>query len=1065
MDFSSWAFKNKNLVYFLIAILICGGLLAAWQMSKLEDPEVKVKQALVVAVYPGADAHQVELEATDILEKSIRTMPNVSSVESYSYNDMAIITVELNTTVADKDVEQCWDALRRKVSDATTKLPDGVTTQVRDDFGNVFGMFYALTGDGLSDRELADYAELVKRDVMNMDGVDRVDIYGKRSDCIYISLLQDRMANLGVKQIEVLMTLNGQNKTTYSGYFENGDNRIRVTVSDRFKSIDDIGNMIIQGHENDQLRLKDIAQISTGYAEPTRNEMFYDGNRSLGLMIAPTSGADIVKVGAEVEKKINELQETRLPAGINIHKVFFQPDRVNDALGTFLINLIESIAIVILILMFAMGIKSGIIIGISLLITVCGSFLFLSAAGGTMQRVSLGAFILAMGMLVDNAIVIIDGILIDRKNPDKSKFEALTDIGKQTAMPLLGATMIAIIAFLPIFMSPDTAGVYTRDLFIVLAVSLSLSWLLALTHVPLMASRYIKWKKKAKDTDTTDKDFVDDNENVDDEQNEKSDFDAYTGKGYDYLRKILMFGLSHRIVFTVAMVGLLLLSVFGYTQMKQKFFPDMTYDQLYMEYKLPEGTNYTRIEKDLQSIQDYLKTRDEITHITASIGGTPGRYNLVRSIATPSVSYGELIIDFKSADALIENMDSIQQYLNAHYPDAYVKLKRYNLMFKKYPIEAQFVGPDPGVLSQLADSCRKIMEESPEVCLITSDWSPKVPNITVEYDQSAARALNLSRNDVSMSLLSAAGGLPIGSFYEGIHKNSIYVKTLDSNGDAIENLNNVQVFSTMPSLTGLLDKNLLLQIKTGKLEKQDIIESVMRSTPLDQIAKSVDVKWETPVVPRWNGQRCLRMQCSPAAGVETEKARQVIEKKLARIELPKGYSLRWQGEKEASDKSMKYLFKNFPMAIILMIAILIMLFKDYRKPTIIFCSIPFVLIGVVAAILVTGKAFDFVAIVGTLGLIGMIIKNGIVLIDEITLELNNGAAPINALVNSAMSRFRPVLMASLTTILGMIPLLSDAMFGSMAAAIMGGLFVGTCITLLFMPVLYAIFFNIKKTDK
>ncbi|MBO4599006.1 MAG: efflux RND transporter permease subunit [Bacteroidaceae bacterium] len=1066
MDFSSWAFKNKNLVYFLIAILICGGLLAAWQMSKLEDPEVKVKQALVVAVYPGADAHQVELEATDILEKSIRTMPNVSSVESYSYNDMAIITVELNTTVANDDVEQCWDALRRKVSDATTKLPDGVSTQVRDDFGNVFGMFYALTGDGLADRELADYAELVKREVMNMDGVDRVDIYGKRSDCIYISLLQDRMANLGVKQIEVLMTLNGQNKTTYSGYFDNGDNRIRVTVSDRFKSIDDIGNMIIQGHENDQLRLKDIAQITTGYAEPTRNEMFYDGNRSLGLMIAPTSGADIVKVGAEVEKKINELQESRLPAGINIHKVFFQPDRVNDALGTFLINLIESIAIVILILMFAMGIKSGIIIGISLLITVCGSFLFLSAAGGTMQRVSLGAFILAMGMLVDNAIVIIDGILIDRKNPEKSKFEALTDIGKQTAMPLLGATMIAIIAFLPIFMSPDTAGVYTRDLFIVLAVSLSLSWLLALTHVPLMASRYIKWKKKDKDKDATDADFVDDNENIEDEEhNEKSDFDAYTGKGYDYLRKILLFGLSHRLVFTVAMVGLLLLSIFGYTKMKQKFFPDMTYDQLYMEYKLPEGTNYTRIEKDLQSIQEYLKTRDEITHITASIGGTPGRYNLVRSIATPSVSYGELIIDFKSAKALIENMDSIQQYLNKHYPDAYVKLKRYNLMFKKYPIEAQFVGPDPGVLTQLADSCRKIMEESPEVCLITSDWAPKVPNITVEYDQSAARALNLSRNDVSMSLLSAAGGLPIGSFYEGIHKNSIYVKTLDSNGNAIENLNNVQVFSTMPSLTGVLDKNLLLQIKTGNLEKQDIIEAVMSSTPLDQIAKSVDVKWETPVVPRWNGQRCLRMQCSPASGIETEKARQAIEKKLARIELPKGYSLRWQGEKEASDKSMKYLFKNFPMAIILMIAILIMLFKDYRKPTIIFCSIPFVLIGVVSAMLVTGKAFDFVAIVGTLGLIGMIIKNGIVLIDEITLELNNGSAPIDALVNSAMSRFRPVLMASLTTILGMIPLLSDAMFGSMAAAIMGGLFVGTCITLLFMPVLYALFFNIKKTDK
>lgn len=491
MDISKWAFQNRNLIYFLVAVLLLGGAYSSYEMSKLEDPEIKVKLAMVVTPYPGASAHQVELEVTDVLEKSIRSMGHIDNVESYSYNGLSLIQIELTTTTRDDEVEQCWDMLRRKVNDARASLPDGAGTPiVKDDFGNVYGMFYALTGDGLSDRQLSDYAELVKREISDMEGIDRVELYGKRSECINISLLQDRMANLGVKPAEVLATLNGQNKTTYSGYYDNGDHRIRVTVSDKFKTVEDIGNMLIQGHDDDQLRMRDIAQIEKGYEEPTRNEMFFDSERAQGILIAASSGTDIVKVGAEVEKRLAQLKETRLPAGVDCHKVFYQPERVGASLGTFIINLIESVIIVVLILMVAMGFKSGVIIGISLVVTVFGSFMFLYTAGGTMQRVSLAAFVLAMGMLVDNAIVIIDGILVDLK-AGKKRMEAMTAIGRQTAMPLLGATLIAIIAFLPIFMSPDTAGVYTRDLFIVLAVSLLLSWVLALVHVPLMANRYL----------------------------------------------------------------------------------------------------------------------------------------------------------------------------------------------------------------------------------------------------------------------------------------------------------------------------------------------------------------------------------------------------------------------------------------------------------------------------------------------------------------------------------------------------------------------------------------------
>jgi len=1039
MDISQWAFRNRNLIYFLIAVLVVGGVFSAWQMSKLEDPEVKVKLAMVATTYPGASAHQVELEVTDVLEKNIRTMGNIDNIESYSFNDLSLIQVELLSTVNQAQLEQSWDMLRRKVNDAQSSLPQGASPpMVKDDFGNVFGMFYALTGDGMDDRELADYAELVKREVNDLEGVDRVDLYGKRPECINISLLQDRMANLGVKPMEVLATLNGQNQTTYTGYFENGDNRIRVTVNDKFKTVKDIGNMLIQGHDDDQLRLRDIARIEKGYEEPTRNELFFDGSRAIGILIAASGESDIIKVGAEVERTMQHLQDTRFPAGVEIHKVFNQPERVADSLGTFGINLVESVFIVIVILMLTMGFKSGLIIGYSLIITVLGSFFFLHYLDGTLQRVSLGTFILAMGMLVDNAIVIIDGILVDLK-AGKPRMEAMTAIGRQTAMPLLGATLIAIIAFLPIFLSPDTAGVYTRDLFIVLAVSLLLSWVLALVHVPLMANRRLFPEI---------------------EKNEKGKR-IYKGQIYATLRTVLRYGLKHRWSTVMAMIVLLILSGIGYTFMKQGFFPDMVYDQLYMEYKLPEGTDSKRVARDLQEIEAYLKTHEEVTHVTTSIGGTPGRYNLVRSIANPSLSYGELIIDFTSPETLEENTDAIQQYLTTHYPDAYVKLKRYNLMYKKYPIEAQFIGPDPTVLHRLADSARIIMEQTPEVCLITTDWNPDVPVLTVEYDQPAARALGLSRNDVSISLLTATGGIPIGTFYQGIHKDNIYLKSVNERDEAIEDLNNAQIFSQLPSLNGLMDKEFLVKLKSGNLDKTEIMETLMGSTPLQQVSKKIDVRWEPSVVPRYNGQRSQRVQCSPAPGIETEKARQAIASQIEAIKLPEGYSLLWQGEHKASTQSMKYLFQNFPLAIVLMIAILIMLFKDYRKPMIIFCCLPFVIVGVVLVMLLTGKVFNFVAIVGTLGLMGMLIKNGIVLMDEINLQLCQGVEPVTALIDSSQSRLRPVMMTSLTTILGMIPLLPDAMFGSLAASIMGGLLFGTVITLLFIPVLYALFFKIK----
>ncbi|MFR9522888.1 MAG: efflux RND transporter permease subunit, partial [Rikenellaceae bacterium] len=719
MNIGKWALANSKLVYYFIAILVVGGLMSYYNMSKLEDPAISVPQAMVVTTFPGGSPHDVELQVTDLLEKAIFSMNGVDKIESRSSADLSIITVHLLTTVPDDEMEQYWDILRRKVGDVQRNLPAGVSTSVViDSYGDVFGMFYALTSDGYSNKELSEYAELIKREVLTVDGISKVELYGVASPVINISIYEDRMATLGVSPAEVIQTLKGQNQTIYSGSFESGDQRIRVSVNDRYRTVGDITDVIIAGHEDDQMRLSDIAQIEQGYAEPMRNALFYDSAPAIGISISALEGTDITKVGAEVERLLAELRTTHLPIGVECNKIFFQPERVSDAINNFLLNLACSVAIVIVVLMFAMGLRSGILLGTTLIVTVLGSLMFLYAFDGTLQRVSLASFILAMGMLVDNAIVVVDGILVDIKK-GQLRNRALTNIVKKTAMPLLGATLIAILAFFPIALSPDMAGVYVRDLFVVLAVSLLLSWILSLTMVPLQAKGLLVGSKVKEESKAT-------------------------RKMQSALRKLLTWTLHNRTVSVCIALIFVALSGWIYTILPQSFFPDLNYNQLYIECKLPESYSSKATQSTLESITDYLLEQEAITHVTTSVGATPSRYNLVRSIATPALSYGDLIVEFVDEKALIEAIPSLQQYLTDNYPEAYIRVKRYNLMYSKFPIEAMFKGSDPDVLRDLTRQAQAIMEQNEDITLITSDWERKVPMLEVDYTQPIARSLGLS---------------------------------------------------------------------------------------------------------------------------------------------------------------------------------------------------------------------------------------------------------------------------------------------------------------------------------
>lgn len=1041
MNLTEYALKNRAFVYFFVVVLVVGGIYSFFTMSKLEDPAITVKEAMVVTAFPGASAWQVELEVTDVLEKSIRSMGDLDHVESRSMDDVSEILVTLNSTVPLAELQQNWDILRRKVANVQAELPAGAEgSMVLDDFGDVYGMFYAMTSDGFGYQRMMDYAQLVRRTVLDIDGVSSVDIYGEQQSCINIDIQEGKMANLGVHPAEIILTLKGQNATVYSGYYNSGEKRVRVDIDGSFNEVEDIRNLLIRGHEEDQIRLGDVATIHKGYVEPEREGVLYDTLPAIAVSIAMEKGGNIIQLGKVIDEKLNELKQTVIPAGINFEKVFFQPTRVKSAINVFMINLIESVLIVILVVMLGMGFRSGYIIGIGLVVVVLGSFVVLHLMDGTLQRVSLASFIVAMGMLVDNAIVITDGIMVDLKR-GVPKSAALVNITKKTALPLLGATTIGILTFLPIFLSPDTTGEYVRDLFIVLAVSLWLSWVLALAYVPIQADRAFK-------------------EQV---ENQSKEDHPFGGRIYRKYQDVLKFSIHYRWGLVVGVVVLLAVSVYGYRFIRQGFFPDLSYNQLYIEYKMPFGTNPAFVKADLASMEKYLMSRPEVTAVTTSLGGTPSRYNLVRTVAEPSLSYGELIVDFTSPETLKDQLPELQAYLSAHYPQAYVRMKRYNLMYMDFPIQFMISGPDPAVLKTLCSQVEDVMRADSTVILVTNNWGPETPAMEVQYCQQIARDVNLTREDVGLALLAATDGLPIGAYYEGEHALPIYLRSVNNQGTRLEQINNVPVWSMVPSTNGM-NMETVKELMTGMIGQEQLLKRLTGSVPLNQASTGVDMLWEVPVVRRYNGQRSIAVQCNNAPGYTTTAVRNSLLPKINSIQIPPGYITEWQGEYLASTESQSYLFKNVPIALVLVLAILIALFRDFRKPLMILLCLPLAITGVVGGMLLADKEFGFVAIVGALGLVGMMIKNGVVLVDEVDIQIRSGKDSFLALLDASTSRLRPVFLASMTTILGMIPLVNDDMFGALAVTIMGGLFIGTIITLIVLPVLYSLFFHIRRRE-
>ena len=1044
MKITEFFMKRPTLFWSLAVFVILAGVLSFIQMPKLEDPAVAVKQAMVVVPYPGAGAHQVELEVVQLMEDELRNLPDVKKIKSECKNGMAMLTVEFRMTVLLEDLEQHFDLLRRKVNDLKPRLPQGCYDPVVvDDMMDVYGIFYAFTGDGYSYPELYQYARMLRRELMNVKGVKRVNIVGNRDEVINIVLSKEKIARNGVLPTQIMMALQNAGKTVNSGDYQTGGDRLHIRVGEAVKDEEDIRRLLIGTFDGKQVRLGDVAQVERAFSEPQRNGFFINGKPALAVCIAMEADAIVPDVGKAVDAKLDEVMRS-MPAGMATEKIFFQPDKVDEAISSFMVNLVESVAIVILVLVFTMGIRSGVIIGFGLILTIAVSFPILLVCGTTLQRISLGAFIVAMGMLVDNAIVIMDGILIDKQRGYGPK-TYLYRIGRNTALPLLGATVIAASTFISVYLSPDSAGEYARDLFLVLCVSLLASWVLALIQVPVCAKSWLPLRDR--------------------KQAGKKE-EVLNSPVHRFVRRTIDILVGHRKL-TLGIAGIvLLICIWGMTKVKNLFFPDFDYRQLVVEYYLPSQSSPDRVRHDLLEISAWLQEKPEVERVAASMGSAPAYYCLARPMTSGGDCYGELMIDSKDYATVMKILPGLRDELRQRYPDAYIRMRKYNFSIAtSHTVEVEFSGPDPAVLRDLSRQAEDIMRRCPYVdpYSVQNNWKPSAKSLAVDYVRADALRSGIERGDVANALLAATDGMPVGVLADRERMVTVNLMVRNADGSRIMDLNDIPVWSMMNMR--LTDED-MEGILTGSKNAADIQDGLFRSVPLSSVSEPVRMDWEEDVVYRVNGRRAIEAECDPNTDLYAgtpAKVRASIEKEINAIQLPEGYQMRWVGEDELRDDAISNLLKFVPLTIFLILGILLLLFNNWKKVILILICFPFVFCGITPSLLLFRQPFTFMAIIGMMGLIGMMVKNAIVLVDEINrLQIEEHRDPYDSVVEATVSRVRPVLMASLTTIVGMIPLVSDPMYGSMAVTIMGGLTIGTIITLILLPLFYTALFRIRK---
>ena len=1010
MSLPEYSLKNRKVVWFFLFILLAGGALGFVTLGKKEDSVFVIKSASLVCSYPGATPLEVEQLVTEPIEREVQSMRLVHKITSESYYGLSKILVELDPATRASEIPQLWDELRRKVLNIQPRLPAGASpVTVADDFGDVYGIYYGLSVDGgFTWAELRDWAQRIKTALVTVDGVQKVSLFGEQTPVVNVYVNLAALANFAIRPETIVATIGQQNTIVNSGEKQAGALQIQILEAGTYKGLDDISNQMLTAASGKQYRLGDIARVERGYADPPQTLMRVDGRRAVGIGISTEAQVDVVKTGEKIIRVLDGLTR-QMPVGMDLTVLYPENRIAQQANATFVLNLAESVAIVILIIMLVMGFRAGVLIGSSLLFSIGGTLLLMQFLGEGLNRTSLAGFIIAMGMLVDNAIVVTDNAQ-QAMLRGVARRRAVVDGANAPRWSLLGATLIAIFSFLPLYLAPSSVAEIVKPLFVVLALSLLLSWVLALTQTPLFGDFMLRVKPVA--------------------------HDPYDTKFYRTFDRILAALLRWRwgVVAGVAALFAAALAVMGL--MPQNFFPSLDKPYFRADVLLPEGYNIRDTERNLRTMEEWLHAQPEVKTVSVTMGSTPPRYYLASSSVSLRPNFGNILVELHDKEQTEAVEARFNAYVRAMCPDVWLR----SSLFKLSPvpdaaIEFGFIGDDIDTLRRLTQAAEEIMWRTAGTVNIRNSWGNRVPTWLPLYSQMKGQRIGVTRSQMAQGITIATQGYRLGEYREGDQFMPILLK--DENIDTY-NLTNLQA---LPIFT-----------PAGKVYS------------IEQATDGFRFEYRVGVVKRYNRQRVMKAQCDPGRGVNTMQLYATLRDSVLRgVVLPEGYSMKVFGEQESQQESNSALARYMPLTMVLIFIVLLLLFRNYREPAVILLMIPLIFIGVVLGLAVTGKVFNFFSLLGLLGLVGMNIKNAVVLVEQIGVLRSEGKGAYEALTAATRSRIVPVAMASGTTILGMLPLLFDSMFGAMAATIMGGLLVATLLTVCVLPVVYAIFYNIRKS--
>lgn len=1013
MNIGEYSVTNKVTTWLLVILFLAGGFTALQDISRLEDPEFTIKDAKVYTLYPGATPEEVEREITYHIENAIQELSQLWRVESISQAGFSEVTVKIKKKFKKHQFPQIWDEVRRKVNDVQNKLPPGAKTSiVYDDFGDVYGLFYALTGDGYTYRELKDFADHLKEQLLLVPGIRKIVIDGDQAEVVYLEMNRTTMARLGISPLAFKDALASQNLVSDSGNIRVGDEYIRFNPTGQFISAQQIGELLISGKEGSLVRLKDIATVRRAYEEIPKKFNYYNGKPALTIGISFLPGENVVAVGERLDKRLHELLTTT-PVGMELSAIYDQPKIVDESVSGFVKNVIAALVIVIVVLLFFMGLTTGLIIGAVLLLTVMATVWFMEAFGIDMQRISLGALIIALGMLVDNAIVVAEGMLVKIRGGE-DPLHAARDTVASTMWPLLGGTIVGILAFAAIGLSEDSTGEFANSLFWVILISLLLSWFTAVTMTPMFCALFIRPDKS-----------------------EGEQADPYGGLLFRKYRGFLHTSIKFRWLTMAIVIAMFVSSIIGFGYVKHSFFPDSNTPMFFFDMWNVEGTDIRKTRDDVVKIEQFLLTLDGVESTAAFIGGAASRFTLVYNPESPSSSYGQIIITTKALDDIPRVEKQLQEYVAVNFPNSEPKTKPLRIgPGRDAKIEARISGPDPVVLRQISEQIQAIMHADTMAKDVRDDWRQPVKVIKPIFNEQAARQIGITRDDLTVALRTAFDGTQVGLYRDGIRLLPIKLWPPAAERSDVGSMRDIPV------------SNPLLGY----------------SVPVGQVVSSWDKVWEDAKIRKRNRIYTITPSCNPREGLASPLLNR-LRPQIEAIELPPGYSLEWGGEWEDSRDANEAIGKSLPMGFLTMIIVVILLFAKVRQPLIIWLTVPLAIIGITVGLLSMNVAFGFMGLLGALSLTGLLIKNAIVLIEEIDIQSASGKEPYQAILDSAVSRMRPVLMAASTTILGMVPLLTDVFFRDMAVVIMFGLGFASVLTLVVVPVLYAIFFKVKANEQ